>query len=830
MKLSNLLFGALFVALALAAIFTGNGYQLYILSLMGLTAIVGIGLNILVGMSGQISLGHVGFYAIGAYTVAILTVDHGVSFWVALPLAGLLAGVAGGILSVPALRVRGPYLAMITIAFGFIVEQSAAELDGLTGGWNGIMGIRPPQLFGESFSQREIAILVLVLMLVSLFVYARISKSPWGQALRALRDSEVAAQSIGLNPILLRCVAFALSAVFAGVAGGVYGTMSGFISPESFPFFESILFLLVVMIGGADTILGPVIGAVIIVLLPEVFSSLAEYRLLFVGILLLVVLRLAPRGIVGSVIGRFVRKRPASVPAAAAGEPSLPARDGIGRRLEVDNVSISFGGVRAVQGLSLTAEPGQITSIIGPNGAGKTTALNLIAGYYAPDSGRVTLGGEDLTGRSSHRVARAGIARTYQTTQLFEHMSVLDNLLMAMVRGRVVARDLAATLETADRRARAEELLAFVGYRGDIRTRAGALAHIDKRLVEIARALSFDAEIVLLDEPAAGLGDEDTAHVARLLRRLADAGITVILIEHDMTLVMGISDHVLVLDSGAKISEGVPDVVRKDPLVLAAYLGEGAAAMPVRTAPAGRGDVAFTVEGLTASYGASEVLHGLDLTVAKGELVAVLGANGAGKSTLMRAVSGLHRPIGGRVAFRGEDIQTVSADQIARRGLVLVPEGRQVFPELTVVQNIRLGAYGRPPTDLDAQVERMLDRFPRLRERAGQRAGLLSGGEQQMLAIARGLVARPEVLLLDEPSLGLAPALIQELYTILAELRDDGATILLVDQMAEMALAIADRAYVLSSGAIVAGGTAAEIRDSRVLEEAYLGDAVSAAS
>jgi ABC-type branched-subunit amino acid transport system ATPase component len=196
----------------------------------------------------------------------------------------------------------------------------------------------------------------------------------------------------------------------------------------------------------------------------------------------------------------------------------------------------------------------------------------------------------------------------------------------------------------------------------------------------------------------------------------------------------------------------------------------------------------------------------------------------------MRAVSGLHRPVGGRVTFQGADIATVSADQIARRGLVLVPEGRQVFPELTVVQNIRLGAYGRPPDDLDAQVERMLERFPRLRERARQRAGLLSGGEQQMLAIARGLVARPEVLLLDEPSLGLAPALIQELYTILAELRDDGATILLVDQMAEMALAIADRAYVLSSGAIVVGGTAAEIRDSRLLEEAYLGGAANAVS
>ena len=238
----------------------------------------------------------------------------------------------------------------------------------------------------------------------------------------------------------------------------------------------------------------------------------------------------------------------------------------------------------------------------------------------------------------------------------------------------------------------------------------------------------------------------------------------------------------------------------------------------------------LSIRGGALGFGGRGLWSGLDLDIAPGEFLAVLGANGAGKSTLMRALSGLHRPVEGRIAFRDADIQVLTADRIARRGLVLVPEGRQVFPELTVVQNIRLGAYGRPPADLDAQVERMLDRFPRLRERQAQRAGLLSGGEQQMLAIARGLVARPEVLLLDEPSLGLAPALIEELYTILAELRDEGATILLVDQMAEMALAIADRAYVLSSGTIVASGTPSEIRDSRLLEEAYLGDAVSAAS
>ncbi|NDV86528.1 ATP-binding cassette domain-containing protein [Aurantimonas aggregata] len=818
-------------ALALFTIFTGNGYQLFVLSLLGLTAIVGIGLNILVGMTGQISLGHVGFYAIGAYTVGILTKDYGLSFWLALPLAGLLAAVAGALLSIPALRVRGPYLAMITIAFGFIVEQSAAELSWLTGGWNGILGIAPSSLFGMSFSPRDTALLVLVLVAASLLFYARFSASRWGTALRALRDSEVAAGSIGLDPVRLRCVAFALSAAFAGIAGGVYAVLSGFISPESFPFFESILFLLVVMIGGADTILGPLIGAIVVILLPEVFSALAEYRLLVVGLLLLVVLRLAPRGIVGGlqqIAARTLGKDagPRVDPEAAAIFPRAEAA----RALVVTDLSITFGGVKAVQDLSFRAEPGAVTSIIGPNGAGKTTVLNLITGYYQPQSGTVRLGDRNLAGSAAHRVARAGIARSYQTTQLFEQLSVLDNLMIAMVGGKARPRDAFRRLESNERARRAEALLAFVGYRGTLQTPAGALAHIDKRLVEIARALAFAPEVLLLDEPAAGLGEDDSAQLAGLIRRIAEGGMSVVLIEHDMTLVMGVSDHILVLDAGRKIAEGTPAAIREDPVVLKAYLGDNEIALRSRAAPKDAGPSVLAVTGLTASYGASEVLRGIDIAVSQGELVAVLGANGAGKSTLMRALAGLHRPVGGSVSFAGQEVGQLPANRIARLGLVLVPEGRQVFPELTVEQNIRLGAYGRPSADLTGDIEKLMDRFPRLRERRTQRAGLLSGGEQQMLAIARGLVANPEVLLLDEPSLGLAPALIQDLYATLGALRDDGTTILLVDQMAEMALSIADRAYVLSSGAIVAGGTPAEVRQSGVLHDSYLGGGTEAAA
>jgi ABC-type branched-subunit amino acid transport system permease subunit len=284
-----------------------DNYQLYVLALVGLTAIVGVGLNVLLGLTGQISLGHVAFYAIGAYVVGILTTRTGVSFWTALPLAAVLAGAAGALLAIPALRVRGPYLAMVTIAFGFIVEQGAAELGWLTGGWNGIIGIPPPSLAGRAFAERQIAILVLALTLAAFWLYGRLAASPWGKAMRAVRDAEVASQAIGLDPTQIRTVAFALSAGVAGLAGAVFAAMSDFISPESFPFFQSILFLLVVMIGGADRILGPLVGALVVVLLPEVLSWLAQYRLLFVGLLLLIVLRLAPDGFVGLAERFFAR-------------------------------------------------------------------------------------------------------------------------------------------------------------------------------------------------------------------------------------------------------------------------------------------------------------------------------------------------------------------------------------------------------------------------------------------------------------------------------------------------------------------------------------------
>ncbi len=292
---------------AIALCLTGDGYRTYLLGLVGVTALVATGLNVLMGLTGQISIGHVGFFAIGGYATAILTRDFGASFWLALAAAGALAAVVGGALALPALRLSGPYLAMVTLAFAFVVEHGAIEWRGLTGGANGIMGIPPVTVAGAALDARALAAAIAVIATAGVALFGLMSRSGWGYAMRAVRDAETAAAGLGLDTIAIRWTAFVVSAAYAGVAGGLFAPLTGFVSPEAFPLITSIIFVLVVMAGGQGTVAGPLVGAAIVVLLPETLSSLAEYRLLFFGLLLFVVLLIAPRGVVGALAARFGR-------------------------------------------------------------------------------------------------------------------------------------------------------------------------------------------------------------------------------------------------------------------------------------------------------------------------------------------------------------------------------------------------------------------------------------------------------------------------------------------------------------------------------------------
>ncbi|RZT36500.1 branched-chain amino acid ABC transporter ATP-binding protein/permease [Cupriavidus agavae] len=825
--------------LAMAAVLVGaaalalslNGYFVFVIAGVAMLAICGVGLNLLLGLTGQVSFGHVGFYAIGAYTVAILTGQAGWSFWAAWPAGMLAAALLGALLALPALRVKGPGLAMVTIAFGFIVEHGAVEWRGLTGGQNGLMGIAQPSLPGVEGGERALALIAIAVLGVALAAYARISRGSWGAAMRAVRDSEAAAASIGVNPLVVKTVGFAFSAALAGLAGGLFAPLQGMVTPGMFSFLQSILFVLVVMIGGAGTVAGPVAGAIVVGLLPEILSSLENLRLLCFGVLLLLVLWVAPTGIVGVATAAFRKLHPRAAPEhePVAGA-TLPTRAPEARSgLSALGLSMVFGGVRAVDNLSFELPPGHVTSLIGPNGAGKSTVLNMLSGYYRPRAGGRKLGSATLPARGACHSARQGISRTYQTTQLFAGMSALDNVAIALTRGKLGTLLGIAGFTAPAVRAEARALLAACGYTGNPDTSAADLAHVDRRLVEIARALATRPAVLLLDEPAAGLSREDKATLGRLLRRIADSGVAVGLVEHDMSLVMDVSDSIVVIDAGQHLAAGTPEAVREDPAVRRAYLGD-AAAVPVRHRAASSDHAPLPevigVSRLRAGYGAAPVLHDVDLQVREGEMVALLGANGAGKSTLMRAMAGLHRPVQGGITFDGNDLARLDAARIVELGVVLVPEGRQVFPELSVLDNLKLGAFpsGRISRgEMTQRVESMFTRFPRLRERQHQRAGLLSGGEQQMLAVARGLMSKPTVVLLDEPSLGLAPKVIDELFASLDTLREASITILLVDQMAALALSLADRAYVLEEGRVVASGDAEALARDPALVQAYLG-------
>ncbi|QHE90424.1 ATP-binding cassette domain-containing protein [Pandoraea fibrosis] len=808
-----------------------NGYFVVVIAGVALLAICGVGLNLLLGLTGQVSFGHVGFYAIGAYAVAILTTQAGWPFWPAWLAGGMMAALTGALLALPALRVRGPGLAMVTIAFGFIVEHGAVEWRALTGGQNGLMGVMPPGVFGMAGSERVVAVAALAVLGVALLIYARISRGAWGAAMRAVRDSETAAASIGVNPLVVKAVAFAFSAALAGLAGGLFAPLQGMVTPGMFSFLQSLLFVLVVMIGGAGTIAGPLVGAVVVGLLPELLASLENLRLLCFGVLLLVVLWGAPNGVIG-VLGSWWKSRrgvsSGDVQADAAASLTLPVLAQAQRKsLAAQGLAMTFGGVKAVADLSFELPAAKVTSLIGPNGAGKSTVLNMFSGFYRPQAGTRALGGDALAARGACDSARHGVARTYQTSQLFGGMSVLDNVTLALSAGRLGGLLGVARMRSKTHRDAATALLRACGYHGDVELMAADLAHVDRRLVEIARALATRPAVLLLDEPAAGLSTQDKAQLGKLLREIADSGVAVGLVEHDMSLVMGVSDGIVVIDAGRFLAQGSPTAIRHDERVREAYLGASAAALdkPVQR------DAAITQEvlgvgKLTAGYGAAPVLHDVSIQVREGELVALLGANGAGKSTLMRSLAGLHRPVSGGITFDGRDLSRLDAAKIAALGVVLVPEGRQVFAELSVLDNLRLGAFpcGRlPRATRDARIEQMFTRYPRLRERQHQRAGLLSGGEQQMLAIARALMSAPRVLLLDEPSLGLAPKVIAELFASLDALRRESLSMLLVDQMAAMALSIADRGYVLEEGRVSVSGAASELAGDARLAAAYLG-------
>jgi len=520
--------------------------------------------------------------------------------------------------------------------------------------------------------------------------------------------------------------------------------------------------------------------------------------------------------------------------------------------LRLDSVQRHFGGVHAVDGVSLEVERGAIQGLIGPNGAGKTTLVNVLTGYVPFQAGHAWVGADELTGLPAFRIAALGVARTFQNIRLFKELTAIENVLVGMHTRR--RDDTLAQLATLpffrrDQRGRlneAHKLMDTVGLASrDVGDRpAGTLPYGDQRRLEIARALALRPRLLILDEPAAGMNPSEKHRIRELIERLNADGLTILLIDHDMRLVMGVCNRVAVLNFGRKIADGTPEEVSTDSGVIKAYLGSGGE-REVRSAPGASGvdqaaeadevagsgrpsvepeNAILEVHGLTVSYGAITAVRGASFSVAPGEVVALIGANGAGKSTILNTLSGLLRPDYGSAMFDGLDLTAAKPSAIVRHGLVQVPEGREILARQTVLENLELATWARQSgRGAQGQIALMMKRFPILGERRDMRAGTLSGGEQQMLAIARGLLAKPRLLLLDEPSLGLAPQMVDEVFRAIEEIHADGTTILLVEQNALRALAIADRAYVIETGRIQLSGSGDDLLHNPAVRRAYLG-------
>jgi ABC-type branched-subunit amino acid transport system ATPase component len=504
-------------------------------------------------------------------------------------------------------------------------------------------------------------------------------------------------------------------------------------------------------------------------------------------------------------------------------------------QLVAEQITVRFGGIQALNEVDVSVRAGSVHGLIGPNGAGKTTLFNVITGLQPPTRGQVHFGGTDITRTSPHVRARRGMARTFQRLELFDTMTVRENVQMAAETQR---RRLPAGVN-ADRIT--ERLLQQVGLLELADEPTDSLPTGLARLVELARAMATTPSVLLLDEPSAGLNQEETTALGRILVTLASEGMAVLLVEHDMSLVMSICDEVTVLHYGEIITSGDPATVRADPAVQAAYLGTddvGPAAPPARPAAlARRPDTAdgasdgpvttgdsptLELVDVRAAYGRIEVVHGVSLQLPGGSCLALLGPNGAGKSTLLKVMSGRLTPSGGSVRLNGEQINRFSAEQLARRGVCSIPEGRAVFPNLTVAENLLMYTFrGRGVKIADLE-EKSYARFPVLGQRRRQLAGRLSGGEQQMLAIARALYTDPRLLLLDEISMGLAPLVVAELYELVGQLvAAEDITVVLVEQFAQTALTVADQVAVMVNGRIVRSGTPAEVGDN--LMSAYMG-------
>jgi ABC-type branched-subunit amino acid transport system ATPase component/ABC-type branched-subunit amino acid transport system permease subunit len=826
---------AAFALIALPPVLLALGLTMTSATEVVVYAMACMALNVLVGHTGLVSFGHGAWFGLAAYAAALLQRNWMHDSFFGPTIAGVLivaaTATAFGFLI---LRRRGVYFSLLTLALSAMLYAVSFRWTEVTGGENGLGGIRRPTLLGFNLeSSTNYYWLVAAVAFAVLILLWRFHHSTVGTVLVAIRENEQRARFLGYPTNRYKLLAFVLSAAITGLAGILllYQNRMTSADPISVSFSGDLLAM--VVIGGMRSFLGPALGALFFILFREFLGIYTENWLFWFGLVFVAFIVFSPNGLVGvgaRLIAPFRKKTVEDAAMSARRIELLPLPEFLRPQSHVDGAVLaahhivkSFGGIRAVRGIDISIADRTLHALIGPNGAGKTTAFNLLSGMYPPDEGTVTLMGQPIAGHTPEEIARAGIGRSFQITNLFPALSVGENIRLA-VQARHPRRfdPLTPALSIEAINAETDATIRYLGLAGIEQAEAGMLSYGGQRLLDMGVALATAPRVLLLDEPLAGLAAAERERIGAIIKRIS-SDLPVLLVEHDIDRVFQLADQVTVMNEGRVLLDGSVEAARASPEVQQVYIGSGAsqvAARPRETAA--RVNALLAATHVDTFYGKSHILNDVNFTLHENEIIALLGRNGAGKSTLLKTLIGIAPASNGSIRLAEHELVGLSSAEHARLGIGYVPQGRGLFAGMSVEQNLELGGLKRQTGNgVHWTRERIYEYFPRIRERLDSPADYLSGGEQQMVAVARALSGDVRVLLLDEPFEGLAPTVVEQLFETFDRLRKEIA-IIIVDHHLDLALALSDTTLALERGRVIHQGPSKALRDNLDLRRKVL--------